>query len=817
MPIMTTLLQDLRFALRQMRRSPGFALTAVFTLALGIAANVIVFGVLQAVILRPIDVPHPDQVMTLARADSTYPIFSYPEVRDVRDGNSVFSAVAAWNVDNFGVEANGVTRPVWGCEVSGQYFEVVGIKPFLGRLLQRADDDHPGASQAAVISWSAWKSQFDADPNIVGTTVRINKQPYTIVGVTPEGFYGTEKILQPDIFVPMANEASLGGVDWLESRSATNVWSIVRIKDGVTMPQVQAELETISARIVRQYPKEEETLALKLTSPGLMGEFLGAPARGFLAGVMALAGIVLLAACANLGGLYTAHTADRAREISIRMAIGSSRWRIVRQILSEAFVISILGGACACGLAWIAITGLANWHPPTEYPMKFHILPQPSLIVMAFLISVLAGLLFGVMPLRQIFKADPNDAIKSGGSQSPAGRRWALRDVLLAAQVVLCCVTVTAAFVSLRGLSKTLTMDMGFNPKHAVVAKFVLSQAGYSTEAADHFQRQLQERVSQVPGVEAAGYAQSTPLSQDTDTADVFPQQASDLRASNRVFGSYVYHVSPGYFAAAATPLLSGRDVSFTDTAKTPAVAVVNREFARRLFHSEDVVGRYFKNGSGQPIQIVGMVADGKYLTLSENQKAAAFFPISQGGTTKTSLVVRIRPGSSDEATNDMAATIRKVIRDLDPAIPIRESSAWNNQLGLTFFVSQVATVALGLFGAFGLLLSITGTFGLASYTVSKRLRELSIRVALGAQAKQILSAALGRMLILLASGSIVGMLLGVAASRVLSAIVYQASAQDPFVLAAVALTVLITGSLSVAGPVRRALHIDPAILLREQ
>jgi predicted permease len=815
---MTTLLQDLRFALRQMRRSPGFAVTAVLTLALGIAANVIVFGVLQALILRPIDVPHPDRVMTLARIDQTYPIFSYPEVRDVRDGNSVFSAVAAHTVQNFGLEANGVTRPVWGLEVSGQYFEVVAIKPFLGRLLQRADDDHPGASQAAVLSWPAWKSDFGADLNIVGKTIRLNKHPYTIVGVTPEGFYGTEKILQSDVFVPIANEASLDGLNWLESRQIKNVWSIVRIKDGVTMPQVQAELNTIAARIARQYPKDEERLSFKLTRSGLAGDFFGAPARAFLAGVLGLAGIVLLAACANLGSLFAARTADRTREIAIRMAIGSSRWRVIRQILVEALVISILGGACACGLAWIAITGLANWHPPTEYPMRFFaVLPQPSLILMALLISVLAGVVFGVMPLRQIFKTDPNDAIKSGGSQSPAGRRWALRDVLLAAQVALCCVTVTAAFVSLRGLGKAMTMNMGINPKHAVLTKFELSQAGYSSEAADHFQRQLLERVSQLPGVEAAGYAQSTPLSLDTSNSNVFSQQTTDFRPSNRAFDAYDYDVSPGYFIASGTPLLAGRDVSFTDTARTPAVAIVNREFARRLFHADAAVGRYFKNSSGQPIQIVGIVADGKYLSLTEDPEAAAFFPISQQATTHTSLIVRTEPGFSDVATNDMAATIRKVIRDLDPAVPIRESSAWNNQLGLTFFVSQVATVALGLFGAFGLLLSITGTFGLASYTVSKRLRELSIRVALGAQAKQILSAALGRMLILLASGSVVGMLLGVAASRVLSAIVYQASAQDPFVLASVAFTIVLTGSLSVAGPVGRALHIDPANVLREQ
>ena len=814
---MSTLLQDLRFALRQMRRSPGFAVTAVLILALGITANVIVFGVIQATLLRPIDVPHPDRVMTLARMNQTYPIFAYPEVRDVRDGNTVFSAVAAYMIDNFGLEANGVTRPVWGCKVSGQYFEVVAIKPFLGRLLQRSDDDHPGASAAAVLSWAAWKSDFAADPNIVGKMVRINKQPYTIVGVTPQGFYGTEKFGQPDIFVPLANEASLDGVNWLESRSDRRVWSVVRIKDGVTMPQVQAELNTIAARIRQQFPKEEEKLSFKLTRPGLVGDFFGAPARAFLAGVMGLAGIVLLAACANLGSLFAARTADRTREIAIRMAIGSSRWAIVRQILVEAVTISLLGGVCACALAWIALTGLGNWHPPTEYPLTFHILPEPSLILAGLFISVLAGMVFGVTPLRQIFKTDPNDAIKSGGSQSSAGRRWALRDVLLAAQIALCCVTVTAAFVSLRGLGRALTMDMGFNPRHAVLTKFELSQAGYSGEAAEHFQRQLLDKVAQLPGVTAAGYAQSTPLSLDTADSNVFSQQTTDFRPSNRAFDAYNYDVSPGFFAAAETPLLAGRDVSFSDTTKTPAVAVVNREFARRLFHSEDAVGRYFKNSSGQPIQIVGMVGDGKYFSLTEDPEPVAFFPITQAPTAHTSFIARLRPDASDMTTNEMGATIRKVIHDLDPAIPVRESRAWHSQLGLTFFVSQVATAALGLFGAFGLLLSIAGTFGLASYTVSRRLRELSIRVALGAQAKQVLSAALGRMLILLTCGSVVGLLLGVAASRVLSAIVYQATAQDPFVLAAVAFTMLLTGSLSVAGPVRRALHIDPANLLREQ
>jgi predicted permease len=814
---MKNLLQDLRFALRHLRRSPGFAVTAVLILALGIAANVIVFGVLQNIILQPLDAPRADRVVTFANSAGGYPIYSYPELRDVRDGNTVFSAVAADAITTFGLQVNGVTRPAWGYEVSGQYFEVMGTQPFLGRLLRRTDDDHPGAQEVAVISWPAWKSRFGADPNIVGRIVRVDKHPYTVVGVTPEGFYGTEKFIQPDIFVPMANEASLDGVNWLESRQEKErVFGIARIKDGITKEQVQADLNTIAARMARQYPKDEEKLAFVLARPGMIADFVGGAVRRFLGGILLLAGIVLLAACANLGGLFAARTADRSREIAIRMAIGSSRWRILRQILMEAFVISILGGACACGLAWAALTGLARWHPPSDYPMKLLVAPQPSLILMAFAISVLACVLFGLMPLRQIFKTDPNDAIKSAGSQSSAGRRWAFRDLLLAAQIALCCVTITAAFVSMRGLLKSLTVDKGFNPHNAVLTKFDLSQADYSAATAEQAQRRLLEKVSQLPGVEAAGYGSTTPLS-DTVDIPVFAEPTTDFKESNKVFDTYYFAVSPGYLAAAQTPLLTGRDFSFADKADAPPVAIVNQYFARHLFHSDQVVGRYFKDSSGKSIQIVGMVPDGKYFLLSEEPQEAAYFPILQRPNTSTHLVVRTRPDPSGVAVADMVATVRKVVHDFDPGIPIRLSSDWTSALTWSLLPAQIATVSLGIFGAFGLLLSITGTFGLASYTVSKRLRELSIRVALGAQGREILSAALGRMLILLAMGSLAGILLGVAASRVLAAVVFQASAQDPVVLLAVSLTILFTGCLSVAGPVRRALRLDPASVLREQ
>jgi predicted permease len=441
--------------------------------------------------------------------------------------------------------------------------------------------------------------------------------------------------------------------------------------------------------------------------------------------------------------------------------------------------------------------------------------PQPSLILVAFLISLAAGATFGLMPLRQIFNTDPNEAIKSGGSQS-GGPRWALRDVLLAAQIALCCVTVTAAFVSLRGLSKAFNTDIGIQPRNATLTKFDLSQAAYTPETAEQFQRQLQEKVLHLPGVDAAGYASGTPLA-DPVTTSIFTQQTTDFRPSKEAFDAFFFDVSPGYFAAAGTPLLAGRDFRFSDIAKTPMVAVVNRRFAQSLFHVDNAIGRYFKNHSGVSIQIVGMVPDGKYFLTSEDPQEAVFFSILQQPSTNTSLVVRTHPDASGTAASEMVPIIRETIHKLDPGIPIRSSDTWTSQLAFSFFPAQVATVALGLFGAFGLLLSITGTFGLASYTVSKRMRELSIRVALGAQAKQVLSAALGRMLTLIGIGSAIGMSLGIATGHLLSHIVYQATAQDPVVLLSVALTIVLTGALSVAGPVKRALQVDPASILREQ
>ncbi|HTZ60988.1 MAG TPA: ABC transporter permease [Acidobacteriaceae bacterium] len=810
-----TILRDLYFAGRQLRRSPGFAFTALLTLTLGITANLIVFGIVQALVLRPLDVPDADKVISLGRGNNSAN-FSYPDVRDIRDRNTVLSAVAADRVMDFGLDANGVSRSVWGYEVSGGYFEVLNVTPLLGRLIHRDDDDR--VAQVAVLSWQAWKNYFSSDPAIVGKTVRVNKHPYTIIGVTPRGFYGTEKFIQPEIFVPMSNEVQIEDHNWLNARYTQNIWAIARVRDGLTLPQVQAGLDAVASQIRKQFPKEEEGLSIRIMRPGLLGNVLGPPVRAFLLGIMTLAVIVLFAACANLGGLFAARTADRARELAIRMAIGSSRGRIFRQLVTEAFLIAVLSGLCASVLGWTVLAGLAAWSPArTALPIHFAVAPQPSLVLAAAVFSCVAAALFGLIPLRQILKADPSEVIKSGAAQSGAGRKWPLRDILLAFQIGLCCITITAAFVAIRGLGRSLSMELGFSPADVVRVQFELTQAGYSNEDAASFQRRLLVAASQLPGVQAIGYANSTPLSVDESEIGVFHAETTDMRPANVAFVAPFYSVSPGYFAAAGTPLLQGRDVSFADDAKAPPVAIVNQEFARRLFRSDNVVGRYFRNRPGQPTQIVGVVANGRYTTLNEEPSPAIFFPITQQGNTSTVLVVRTYPDPTGAAAREMAAGLRKTIAGLDPAVPIQECSLWSTQLGLQLLPARMATVALGLFGAFGVLLSLTGTFGLASYSVTKRLRELTIRVALGARAKQIFVVALGRMLLLLGIGSSVGLVLGAAASHLLSAVVYQASAQDPVVLIAAACTMLVTALVSIVNPVRRALRLDPASILREQ
>jgi predicted permease len=365
---MEIFLQDLRYAVRQLRRSPGFALTAILTLTMAIAANVVVFGVLDALVLDPLPVPEPDRVMQIQRGRSI--AMSYPNYRDIRDRNRTFSSVAMYRLARIGLDANGTAQPVWGYEVSGNYFDMLGVKPLLGRFLHPEDDVKKNGSPYAVLSYTCWKALFGGDPQVVGRTVRLNKHPFSVIGVAPQNFNGTERLIWPELWVPVQDEEQIEGYGWLDQRGNTNSWDVGRLKPGVTPAQAEADLANVAARLAQEYPDDDKGLALRLVQPGFLGDWLRGPVHAFLYVVMAMAALVLLAACANLGGLFAARTADRAREIGIRIAIGSSRKGILRQLVTESVLLALLGGLVATLFALQLLHVLTTWRPTAEIPVQ---------------------------------------------------------------------------------------------------------------------------------------------------------------------------------------------------------------------------------------------------------------------------------------------------------------------------------------------------------------------------------------------------------------------------------------------------------------
>jgi predicted permease len=810
---MLTLLADLRYSLRQLRRSPGFTFTTILTLTMAIAANVVVFGVVDALMLHPLPVREPGRIVEVEKVREGGGLnLSYPDYRDLRDRLRSFSSLAAVRITRLAFGVSGNTEPVWGYEVSGNYFDTLGIQPRLGRFFTPADDVKVNGSEVAVLSYANWQVRFNGDPEIVGKTVQVAKHAYTVIGVTPKGFSGTERFIWPDVWLPYHDSPELDGFNWLESRGNNSTWVVGRLKPGVTTAAATADLQRVAGQLAKEYPEDCAGLALLISRPGMFGKMLGGPVRGFLAGVMAMAGLVLMAACANLGALFSSRMTDRAKELGIRLAIGSSRGRILRQLLVESVVVALAGGVAASLGSAALLNTLARWTPDFE-GLPVHFLVQPDWTVFGFsaLLALVTGVLFGMIPARQVWLADPNQTLKSAGSTLSGGDRSRLRSTLLTVQIALCCLLVTASFVALRGLQRTFNVPLGFDPTGVTMATMDVHLAGYGPDKQAAIQQRLLAQVAAIPGVTAAAYANTTPLSLNNSSNTVYPPGTTDFSVANARFDAIDDSVSPGYFGVTGTRLLAGRDFTVHDNAKSPAVAIVNQTFAKRLFGTENAVGMRYPTGMGQMTEVVGVVEDGKYESLTEDPKPALFWPILQSPRSDLALLVKSRRDPTE-----MAAAMRKAIAEVDGGLPVFTVGTWTDALSTVTFPARAATIALGVLGALAIMLAVTGIFGTASYTVSRRMRELGIRVALGAQGRQVLRAALGRMVLLLGIGSGMGLLLGFAATRVMAGIVYQATASDPVVIVAAVLTMAMLGVVSAALPARRALRVDPMVLLRE-
>jgi predicted permease len=808
------LFQDLRYGLRVLRKSPGFASVAVLTLALAIGANAVVFGVLNALILHPLDVPRPESLYGIQHGDEASSNQSYPDYLDLRDRNRSFEDLAAYNINQFALDTGDNLSTVWCEENSGNYFDALRIQPYLGRFFHASEEHGPDSVPYVVLSYASWHNRFAGDPGVVGRVIRLNRRPFTIAGVAPPGFRGTLVFGFPELFVPLVDQPGLEGHNNLDARGARWIFmAFGHLKAGVTPAQAAADLNSIGAWLEKTYPREDTQRTFTLARPSLYGDYLGRPVRAFLTALMLLAGLILLAACANLGSLFAARAADRGREVALRLALGSTRGRILRTLLTEAVLISLAGGAAGLlGSVWL-LRALSNWHPISRFP-DFHvpISPDANVYVVALILALLSGILFGIVPVRQVLRTDPYQIVKAGSAGRP-GRRFTVRDLLLGLQIAICAVLVTSSLVAVRGLVRSLHAGFGFEPRNALLLGTVLDMAGYRGAAVPEMQKRMLDTIRQLPGVASAGLIDWAPLSNGSwHSTFIFPADAADFRQSHAIAEPVLYSVSPDYFRAAGTALLAGRDFTWHDDPDAPRVAAVNREFARRIFGGVDSApGRAFKLRDGARIQVVAVVEDGKYKSLAEDPQPAMFFPLLQSPASDTSMVVR-----SSRDPRLLAASVRNALRGLDSGLPC-EVITWNRTLDIALLPSRVATFSLGVLGAMGAMLSLTGIFGMAAYSVSRRLRELGIRLALGARRSDVLQAALGRAVKLLAIGSAAGLILGILSARVLASIVYQATPRDPVVLAGVVLAMSLLGLLATWIPARRALSLDPVTLLREE
>jgi len=806
------LLQDVRFALRVLRKSPGFTIAAVLTLALAVGANAVVFGVMDALILRPLHVPQAESLYGTEYGD--YSGFqSYPNYIDLRDRNRSFDDLAAFNFVFAGLDRGNDPSVATGYATSGNYFDVLKIQPYLGRVFHGSDEHGRNSAPYIVLSYAYWHSRFQDDHGVVGRVVQLDKHPFTVIGVAPPDFRGSLVFVSPDFFIPIVNQEQVAGDNILNARGNTHgvFEAFGHLKPGVTPAQAIADVNAVGAYLEKTYPKEVSHKPSSLAREGLTS--FGRAVGAFVAGLMLLAGLILLAACTNLGGLFAAHAADRSREVALRLALGSTRTRILRQLLTEAMLISLAGGALGVLGSVALLRRLSVWQPFPGAPIHVQLNPDARIYGVALVLALVSGFLFGIVPVRQVLRANPYEIVKAG-SNSRFGRRMTVRDVLLVVQIAICAVLVTSSMVAVRGLVRSLNSSVGFEPRNAMLVSANLAMAGYSADRVPAMQKRMIDAMETVPGVERVGLVNNYPplVYSAGSRVNVFKDETRDLRQANVAAMPYRYDISPEYFNAASTTLLAGRDFSWDDDKNAPAAAVVNREFAGKMFGSvTNAIGRYYRMQDGTRVQVVGVVEDGKYLSLTEDQQPAMFLPFLQSPSSAAYLVVR-----SHRNPQELVVDMRSKLRALDAGLPVGIDT-WHTMLDVVLFPSRVATVSLGVLGMMGAMLAITGIFGMAAYSVSKRLRELGIRVALGAQRTEVLQTALGRAVKLLTFGSAAGLLLGILATRVLAFIVYQATPRDPLVLAGVVLAMLLLGLLATWIPAQRALSVDPLILLREE
>jgi predicted permease len=813
--MMGNLWQDLRYGFRRLIKTPGFTLVAVVSLALGIGANTAIFSLVDTVLLRPLPVREPKQLVELygtLHKGADYTIQSHLNFKDYGDrSGDVLSGLLGYRFAAMSLSHNGANERVWGYMVSGNYFDVLGVQPAIGRGFLPEEDKTPGSHPVAVLSYGCWQSRFGGDPSVVGRTASINNRQFTIVGVAPKGFIGTEIAYSPEVFVPfmMAKEIEPGST-WLESRTEDNLFAVGRLKDGVTKAQAEAALAALTNQLAQEHPQENEGRGLRLLPPGLFLPEIRDSVITFSAVLMGVVGLVLLLACVNLANLLLARATERRKEIAIRLALGASRARLVRQLLTESVVLSLAGGALGLLIATWVNDLVSAIKLPTDIALVFDLRIDWRVLAFTLAVSLLTGVVFSLLPALQSSNPDVVPALKDETSLG-GFRRSRLRNALVVAQVALSLVLLISAGLIVRGLQAAQAMRPGFNPQNAVALSFDLGLQGYDEQRGRAFQREIVERAKQLPGVRAVTLTNNLPLSIDYSSSGIYIEgqpapKNSDLPLATPFFAGL------DYFKTLGIPLVSGRDFTAQEDKRESRVAVVNETFARKFWHGGDAVGKRFNFGSPDDPYwtVIGVAADGKYNTLGEEPKPVVYRPLMRDYNSNVTLVARV-----EGDPRGALASLRDAVGSLDPTLPIYSPKTLTEHMNIPLFPARMAAMVLGSFGVLALLLAAIGIYGVMSYVVAGRTREIGLRMALGADRRSVLRLSVGQGMTLAVIGLGVGLALALAAARLLTSQLYGVSPTDPATFAGVVALLASVAFLACYLPARRATKVDPMIALR--
>jgi putative ABC transport system permease protein len=805
------LTHDLRYGWRMMLRRPGFTAIAVLTLGLGIGANVTIYSWVEALLLRPMPaVADADRFVVLTTTTRTRNDLSvsWPNFVDLRSQRPAdVDDLIAYTLLPLNLRIGPEPERAWGLLVSGNYFDALRLKLPLGRGFNADENRVPDAHPVVVFSYAYWQRHFAADPAIIGRSVALNGRAFTVIGVAPDGFRGNAAGLSADVFVPMMMQKAVMPGDRLTERGNSWLLSMVRLRDGASIAHVQAEFDVIARRLATAYP-EDSSRGIRISplwrAPGASALLL--PVLSILMGMV---GVVLLIACANVASLLLASATGRQRETAVRLALGASRGRIIRQLLTESALLAVGGGAAGALVAYWTADLLKLFVPPTGLPIAFDVTMSTPVIVFASALTLASTLVFGLVPAWQGSSADLVPALKEGSAAVSPGRRHSrLRQGLVVAQVALSLMLLASAGLFVRTLRNAQTMDPGFSLRNGLFASVDLLPAGYGEVRGRALFRDLQARMREVPGVDAATVAQRVPLNLGGGS-DFGVDVDGYTPAPHEELTVYYNRVGSDYLRTLGIALVSGRDITDRDTADAPRVAVINETMARRYWSGRSAIGGRVHVGRDS-IEVVGVARDGKYSTLTEAPRAYMYLPVQQWYRPDAILMVRTAGDPLAAAT-----AVQQVVHQLDPDLPVFEIRTVAEHLELALFVQRIAASLLGVFGALALFLAMIGLYGVIAAAVALRRAEIGMRMALGARRSDIMALVLKQGLAVAAGGAAIGLPGAVALTRLFKSQLVGVSATDGVSYATTTIVLVAVALAATYVPARRAASIDPLAALR--